>query len=84
MPSNVLPVASLLACLAAGVGAIYGMSRIGSRPAPAPDRPYSPVPGWPVRRRRHDTLDTLFLDTPEFKRRIESGWESRDRERVPR
>lgn len=66
------------------VGLMVSMLRVASRPAPAPERPFAPLNGWPVRRHRRDTMQSLFIDTPEFKRRIVAGWESRDRNRVPR
>lgn len=73
---------TLVAVVTLAIVVIDGLRR--RTPAP-PERPRAPIAGlWPERRQRSDTLDTLFMETPEFKRRILTGFSSKDRERVPR
>lgn len=79
MRSLVMAVAVL-----SSIGLMIGMARVSSRAPLPPERPRAPLNGWPVRRHRADTLDSLFIDTPEFQRRIRSGWQSSDQDRVPR
>lgn len=75
MPSSLLIVAVVL---------LLAAHRVARRHPPEPtDRRWSPSP-YPIRRLRSDSPDTLFLDSPDFRRRVMGGWGTNDRDRVPR